>query len=605
MNYKLIRRRHKMKHTIIRSTRPLLVAVLVAGACNVMAAQRLELHGVNLNAPSQTPKTILSLTGLSSAELEFQYAEKMGPQNVSRFQQFYRGIPILGEAVVAKVFGDPIHAAPTAMSGVILRNLDQDLPSIKPAISEKTALDQAKTLSRTQNTSAEKVNLYIQQGANGAAHLVYIVSFKNDSAAVESRPSYLIDATSGAVLDRWEGMEKARKFGPGDTYKKAFEALAQMPGWNSTKANQVIGYARDVYWTEGSKLNQGACGAEKAAADLGWNVADVTAAFNLAGTCRGSTAIDTIAEAAPIDLSTAVFGKIIRMDEPQPSTAPSSGARQPQRITSTGSLGTSTAWKPLGSNVTKLGSHGNFDFARKRWADTYTSITGIVAPLPQSVCFNDYLVRGTADTWNVCLHTDGWNNLQYRYIGTGTYTKDTVPTAWSNVSGYNSIVQRNYLSTEQTIGGALLYSQITAIGTNWSVGTSVSLTVTETLSVPLVEETSISVTVGVTSTVGGDRSVTRVENYYSPQINVPAGKAVRYTLKERWQPIRTVWSVPVQFTGWVGADYSKGWNGHHSYAVSSGSYFSEYGTGAGKEKASIIVNQKKYHDITIVAEIIN
>jgi Zn-dependent metalloprotease len=62
-------------------------------------------------------------------------------------------------------------------------------------------------------------------------------------------------------------------------YNKAFCSLAQTPGWGVVKAFKVFGRANRDYWTASSTFNQGACGVETAAQDLGFTKADVTAAF--------------------------------------------------------------------------------------------------------------------------------------------------------------------------------------------------------------------------------------------------------------------------------------------------------------------------------------
>ncbi len=66
-------------------------------------------------------------------------------------------------------------------------------------------------------------------------------------------------------------------------YNKAFYLLANKNGWNTRTAFEVMYRANDLYWTSGSTFNAGACGVESAAADLGYNVADVTAAFASVG----------------------------------------------------------------------------------------------------------------------------------------------------------------------------------------------------------------------------------------------------------------------------------------------------------------------------------
>jgi vibriolysin len=71
-------------------------------------------------------------------------------------------------------------------------------------------------------------------------------------------------------------------------YNKAFCTLAKTAGWSTQKAFQVMARANANYWTASSTFNQGACGVETAATDLGYTKADVTAAFTGVGvSCAG------------------------------------------------------------------------------------------------------------------------------------------------------------------------------------------------------------------------------------------------------------------------------------------------------------------------------
>ncbi|WP_449446328.1 M4 family metallopeptidase [Thermomonas brevis] len=72
-------------------------------------------------------------------------------------------------------------------------------------------------------------------------------------------------------------------------YNKAFCTLAKKSGWNTMKAFQAFARANRDYWTASSTFNQGACGVETAAQDLGYSKADVTSAFSAVGvTCPTS-----------------------------------------------------------------------------------------------------------------------------------------------------------------------------------------------------------------------------------------------------------------------------------------------------------------------------
>lgn len=71
-------------------------------------------------------------------------------------------------------------------------------------------------------------------------------------------------------------------------YNKAFCTLAKKTGWDTKKAFQVFARANANYWTASSTFNQGACGVETAATDLGYTKADVTSAFTTVGvSCSG------------------------------------------------------------------------------------------------------------------------------------------------------------------------------------------------------------------------------------------------------------------------------------------------------------------------------
>jgi len=71
-------------------------------------------------------------------------------------------------------------------------------------------------------------------------------------------------------------------------YNKAFCTLAKTTGWDTKKAFQVFAVANRDYWTSSTNFNQGACGVETAATDLGYTKADVTTAFTGVGvSCSG------------------------------------------------------------------------------------------------------------------------------------------------------------------------------------------------------------------------------------------------------------------------------------------------------------------------------
>ena len=63
-------------------------------------------------------------------------------------------------------------------------------------------------------------------------------------------------------------------------YNRAFYLLATTPGWDTRKAFQVMADANQYHWGGYTNWNEGACGVEKSALNLGYVKADVTAAFD-------------------------------------------------------------------------------------------------------------------------------------------------------------------------------------------------------------------------------------------------------------------------------------------------------------------------------------
>jgi len=82
-------------------------------------------------------------------------------------------------------------------------------------------------------------------------------------------------------------------------YNKAFCLLAKTAGWNTKTAFQAFARANRDYWTSSMTYNQAACGVQKAAADMGMSVANVTSAMTAVGVtasgtnCGGTTPTNT------------------------------------------------------------------------------------------------------------------------------------------------------------------------------------------------------------------------------------------------------------------------------------------------------------------------
>ena len=92
-------------------------------------------------------------------------------------------------------------------------------------------------------------------------------------------------ASIGHADDYYNGMDVHYSSG---VYNKAFYLLANKTGWDTKEAFQAFARANRDYWTPSTDFDQGACGVEQAAGDLGFSEADVASAFASVGvSCDG------------------------------------------------------------------------------------------------------------------------------------------------------------------------------------------------------------------------------------------------------------------------------------------------------------------------------
>ena len=155
--------------------------------------------------------------GLNGKELKLlRIQEYANGDIVTRYQQYFQGIPIWNAAITRKISSDQKHAP---ISGTLLRDLSNDLPSAQPIFSKANVLAQAKALANATVTENERAELYVQLDHNNVAQLIYVVSFINKDATEPSRPHFIINANTGVVLKKWEGIAHREATGPGGNGK--------------------------------------------------------------------------------------------------------------------------------------------------------------------------------------------------------------------------------------------------------------------------------------------------------------------------------------------------------------------------------------------------
>src|SRR6476659_1649925 len=213
---------------------------LALTAMSAQAATRVDLHAMNVaqvnhqylvasshlgaaTRPSQKHAEMLGLDANSSLNVLATSTDSNGTRHY-RYQQTFRGVPIFGEnVIVSEDKGGNLRN----LFGRSVAGLAGELPNTAPKIARANALSIAKasalgsrgTTMRTQHEDARQM-IYID-GANHA-HMSYVVSFFADSikGGSPTRPFVIVDANSGKILKKWEGLTTAQiGTGPGGNAK--------------------------------------------------------------------------------------------------------------------------------------------------------------------------------------------------------------------------------------------------------------------------------------------------------------------------------------------------------------------------------------------------
>jgi pseudolysin/vibriolysin len=205
-------------------------------AASASAATVVDVHGhdtkvlnstyvratAGIGAATRTNERHAELLGLDSQSTlqQLSVVDEADGTRHYRYQQTFRGIPVWGEHVVVTENG---KGEVLNLFGRQINGLAADLGSATATLSSAKALAVAKSgLTKAMRTEREESRQMIYVDDAGSARLVYVVSFFADriGGGQPSRPVVIIDAQSGNVLKRWDGLTTAQVgTGPGGNAK--------------------------------------------------------------------------------------------------------------------------------------------------------------------------------------------------------------------------------------------------------------------------------------------------------------------------------------------------------------------------------------------------
>ncbi|STY25433.1 hemagglutinin/protease, zinc metalloprotease [Legionella taurinensis] len=206
------------------------IAVLSLGTASpvLMASNAVDLY--------QAPLSSLNSFSLIQPQAHLAAAKKIAPQEnalqqisqtrennktITRFQQLYKGIPVIGaQVMVAKSTTAALAAtAEGEVNGQLINELDLNT---QPALSANQAIAVAKKDYQTTHTSElhpVRSELQIRMEEPNTPRLVYLVAFKTVESNKPAQPTFVIDAQSGTVLSQWNDVKTYGDSGPGGNEK--------------------------------------------------------------------------------------------------------------------------------------------------------------------------------------------------------------------------------------------------------------------------------------------------------------------------------------------------------------------------------------------------
>jgi vibriolysin len=223
-------------------------------SANLLAANPVDLYQAPLSSLKQFPimslknsarSMVLSVSTNATNGLQEINQTLKENQTIIRYQQTYKGIPIVGSQVmITQGSTQGIKSSPAEVNGHLLENIQVN---IEPAFNAQKAIDLAKKNYFTTSTSADiqepSAELQLRVGQNNELTLTYLVSFKSIENEKPVWPFFIIDAETGLITQQWNNIKTFMDSGPGGNEKTHEYWYGQdgLPGLDVTqKGSQCV-----------------------------------------------------------------------------------------------------------------------------------------------------------------------------------------------------------------------------------------------------------------------------------------------------------------------------------------------------------------------------
>ena len=195
------------------------LAVSASLTTSAFAANKVDVsHLINMTS-SNSIQDVISVE--KGSEFRVSKEISLGKSGTKqRLQQYFYGVPVFGYSVSASKSDMGFYSQ---VQGSVLANIAKPESFVKAKITSEQALDismrSASKASITSDVNNPKSDIWIYHDKSGEPRLVYITSYVVYGTS-PSRPFTIVDAQTGLVIERWEGLNHAQiGTGPGGNEK--------------------------------------------------------------------------------------------------------------------------------------------------------------------------------------------------------------------------------------------------------------------------------------------------------------------------------------------------------------------------------------------------
>ncbi len=207
-------------------TKGLLRLALFLASVNGFAAQSLDLYQAPLSSLSRFPslQKAKKSSHLSHDAVQLQEVSQTIHHSriISRYQQFYQGIPVVGAQVT--ITQDKTLKTLAQDQGLVSGHLLEGINlNAQPVFNKQQALEVTRKAWLTANPQVpiqqEKAELQIRVQPDDSLKLVYQVSFRSMENNKPAWPFFIVDAQSGKISQQWNNIKNFLDSGPGGNEK--------------------------------------------------------------------------------------------------------------------------------------------------------------------------------------------------------------------------------------------------------------------------------------------------------------------------------------------------------------------------------------------------